>query len=108
MQLAVGEVDSRPLLLLPALAVAHPFGILVFGHPGPGASPGVPLCSADLSSSGRAASMTDASYLSWLASFLRAQLVPFAGSITTLRQDGQVIVLVEFARPSPLGPLTQR
>ena len=104
-QLAAGEIDSRLLILLPALAAMHPITILAFGDPGPGASPGVPWCSTDLSGSGRAAGMADAIYLSWLTAFVRAQLLPFAGSITTLRQDDQLVVRVEFSRPSPLGLL---
>jgi hypothetical protein len=104
-QLAAGAVDSRLLIMLPALAAVHPIQILAFGHPAPGAGPGVPVCSADLSGSGQAASMTDASYLGWLTSFVRAQLVPFAGSMTVLQQVGQPIVRVVFAQPSPLGLL---
>jgi hypothetical protein len=102
-QLATGDVDSRLLILLPALAAAHPVQILAFGDPGPQASPGVPLCSADLSGSGRAAGMTDVSYLSWLVTFVRAQLHTFSGSTTILRQGDQSIVRVNFSRPSPLG-----
>jgi len=105
-QLAAGEVDSRLLLMLPALAATHPIQILAFGNSGPGASPGVPLCSADLSGSGQAAGMTDASYLSWLTSFVRAQLAPFSGSMAVLRQGNHSILRVEFAKPSPLGLLT--
>ena len=59
-QLAAGAVDARLLIMLPALAAGHPIQILAFGDPGPDASPGVPLCSADLSGSGQAAGMTDA------------------------------------------------
>jgi hypothetical protein len=106
-QLEAGEIDSRLLILLPALAAVHPIQILMFGDAGPGASPGIPWCSADLSGSGRAAGMAEASYVSWLTAFVQAQLLPFAGSITTLRQDDQVIVRIEFARPSPLGLLTR-
>jgi hypothetical protein len=106
-QLEAGEVDSRLLIMLPALAALHPIQILAFGDPGPGASPGVPWCSADLSGSGQAAGMADGSYVSWLTTYVRAQLLPFAGSITTLRQDDQLIVRIEFARPSPLGLLTR-
>jgi hypothetical protein len=105
--LAAGEVDSRLLILLPALAVAHPIQVLVFGDPGPGASPGVPWCSAGLSGSGRVAGMTDAGYVSWLTAFVRAQLQPFAGTITTPQLDGQVIVRIEYSRPSPLGLLAR-
>jgi tetratricopeptide (TPR) repeat protein len=104
-ELGAGAVDSRLLIMLPALAAEHPIQILAFGQPAPGAGPGVPLCSADLSGSGRAAAMTDASYLSWLTTFVRAQLVPFAGSMAVLQQAGQPVVRVEFAQPSPLGLL---
>jgi len=106
-QLAAGEVDSRLLILLPALAAMHPIEILAFGDPGPGASHGLPWCSADLSGSGRAAGMADAGYVSWLTAFVRAQLLPFAGSITTLTQDGQLVVRIEYSRPSPLGLLSR-
>jgi len=106
-QLQAGEVDSRLLILLPALAAVHPIQILAFGDPGPGASPGVPWCSADLSGSGRAAGMADASYVSWLTAFVRAQLLPFAGSITTLMQDDQLVVRIGYSRPSPLGLLSR-
>ena len=104
-QLAAGAVDSRLLIMLPALAAVHPIQILAFGHPAPGASPGVPLCSADLSGSGRAAAMTDASYLNWLTSFVRAQLGPFEGGMAVLQEAGQPVVRVVFAQPSPLGLL---
>jgi hypothetical protein len=104
-QLTAGEVDSRLLIMLPALAAVHRIQILAFGDPAPGATPGVPLCSADLSGSGRVAGMTDAGYLSWLTSFVRAQLLPFVGSAATVRQGDQFVVRVEFSRPSPLGLL---
>jgi hypothetical protein len=105
-QLTAGEVDSRLLIMLPALAAVHTIQVLAFGDPGPGVTPGVPLSSADLSGSGQAAGLTDASYLSWLTSFVRAQLLPFAGTATTVRQGDQVVVRVEFSRPSPLGLLS--
>jgi hypothetical protein len=104
-QLAAGEVDSRLLIVLPALAAVHPIQILAFGDAAPGVGPGVPLCSADLSGSGRAAAMTDASYLDWLTSFMRAQLGPFEGSMAVLTEAGQPVVRVMFAQPGPLGLL---
>jgi hypothetical protein len=103
-QLAAGAVDSRLLLMLPALAAVHPIQVLAF-DPAPGAGPGVPLCSADLSGSGHAASMSDVSYLRWLTSFVGTQLVPFAGSMSVLQEPGQPVVRVVFAQPSPLGLL---
>ncbi len=104
-QLAAGAVDSRLLIVLPVLAAVHPIEILAFGQPAPGAGPGVPLCSVDLSGSGQAAGMTDASYLNWLTSFMRAQLGPFEGSMAVLTEAGQPVVRVMFAQPSPLGQL---
>ena len=106
-QLAAGDVDSRLLIMLPALAAVHPVEVVAFGDAGPGASPGIPLCSADLSVSGRAAGMTDASYLSWLGASVRAMFHPFSGSTAILRQGDQLILRVEFSRPSPLGLLGQ-
>jgi hypothetical protein len=104
-QLAAGQVDSRLLITLPALAAAHPVRIVAFGDPGPGASPDIPLSSADLSGSGRIAGMTDARYQSWLLAFLRAQRPPFAGSTAILRPGGQPILRLEFSGPGPLGLL---
>jgi hypothetical protein len=104
-QLAAGEVDSRLLILLPALTATHPVQVLAFGDSGPGAGPGIPLCTADLSGSGRAAGMSDADYQRWLTSFIRAQLAHFTGSVAVIRPGGQPVVRVEFAWPSPLGLL---
>jgi hypothetical protein len=104
-QLASGQVDSRLLIMLPALAAAHPVQILAFDDTGVGASSGIPLCSADLSGSGRVAGMSDGSYLRWLLAFLRVQRSPFAGSTAVLRLGGQPILRVQFSAPSPLGLL---
>ncbi len=105
-QLGAGAVDSRLLILLPALAATHPIQVLAFDNAGPGVGRDSPLCSVDLSGSGRLAGMTDADYLRWLTSFMRAQLTRFAGSVTVLRPGGQPVVRVVFPRPSPLGLLT--
>ena len=104
-QLAAGAVDARLLIMLPALAAVHPIQVLAFGDLAPGAGPGVPLCSAELSGSGHAASMSDVSYLRWLTSFIRTQLAPFAGSMSLLQEAGQPVVRVVFVQPSPLGLL---
>ena len=105
-QLAAGAVDSRLLIMLPALAAVHTIQVLAFGDPAPGAGPGVPLCSVDLSGSGHAAGMSDVSYQRWLTSFVGTQLVPFAGSMSVLQEAGQPILRVVFAQPSPLGLLS--
>jgi tetratricopeptide (TPR) repeat protein len=105
-QLAAGGVDSRLLILLPALAATHPIQVLAFGDAGPQAGPGSPVCSADLSGSGRVAGMTDAAYQRWLTSFIRAQLTRFTGSVVVVGQGGRAIVRVQFSQPSPLGLLS--
>jgi tetratricopeptide (TPR) repeat protein len=105
-QLAAGLVDSRLLILLPALAATHPVQILAFGGSGPGAGPDSPLCWADLSGSGRPAGMTDASYQQWLISFVKTQLANFTGTVAVVRPGGQAVVRIQFSRPSPLGLLS--
>jgi tetratricopeptide (TPR) repeat protein len=105
-QLEAGSVDSRLLIVLPTLAATHPIQVLAFGDSGPGAGPDTPLCVAELSGSGRAAGMADAAYQRWLTSFIGAQLNHFTGSVSVIRVDGQPVVRLEFARPSPLGLLT--
>jgi tetratricopeptide (TPR) repeat protein len=105
-QLAAGLVDSRLLILLPALVATHPVQILAFGGSGPGAGPDSPLCRADLSGSGRAAGMTDASYQQWLISFVKTQLAHFTGTVAVVRQGGQAVVRIQFSWPSPLGLLS--
>jgi tetratricopeptide (TPR) repeat protein len=104
-QLEAGQADARLLLMLPIMAAMHPIDILAFGDPGPGASPGVPMCSAILSGSGKVAGMTDAGYLGWMTGFLRAQTGSFAGRVVVQSAGGASVVQVEFARPSPLGLL---
>jgi tetratricopeptide (TPR) repeat protein len=105
-QLAAGAVDSRLLIMLPALAATHPIQILAFSDSAPGADPDAPLCRADLSGSGRAAGMADADYTRWLTSFVRAQLDRFAGTVAVIGPGAQAAVRVELDRPSPLGLLT--
>jgi len=104
-QLAAGAVDSRLLILLPALAATHPVQVLAFGGAGPEAGAGAPLSSVDLSGSGQVAGMADAAYQRWLTSFVRDQLAHFTGNVTVVRQGGQAVVRIQFARPSPLGLL---
>lgn len=103
-QLAAGAVDSRLLLMLPALAAVHPIHVLAFGG-APGAGPDVPLYSADLSGSDQAAKVSQTTYLSWLTSFIGTQLVPFAATMSVLQEVGEPVVRVVFAQPSPLGLL---
>ncbi len=104
-QLGDGQVDSRLLTTLAALAVMHPLRIVSFAGSGPGASAGVPLPVVVLTEAGRS---TSAAYLRAMLAFLRAQRAPFLAATerTERLSDGQEALRVEFAVPSPLGLLT--
>jgi hypothetical protein len=103
-QLAAGEVDARLLSTLATLSGQGPVNVVAFGDSGPGASPGVPLRLAELASPPRAQS----GYLQSTLALLRAQQAPYlASSLTMVRlADGQDVVRIEFAAPSPLGLLS--
>jgi hypothetical protein len=105
-ELAAGQVDTRLLSAIGALATPYHVDITGFGAPAAGASPGVPLRSADISPAparrGRAAATLDA-----VKKFLLAQQTPFRPTqVTTVRlASGQTVLHVEFTAPSPLGLL---
>jgi hypothetical protein len=102
-QLADGQVDSRLLLLLPVMAAIHPVRVLSFGDAAPGAAPGIPLTSAQLSAAAAPGGMTQRGYVRWLLGFLRGQRPPYVSVATTARQQGTQVVQIRFARPTPLG-----
>jgi hypothetical protein len=106
-------VDSRLLTTLAALAAQHPLRIVAFADSGPGASPRMPLRMAEVSAAGGGAAPArpgpgNARFLRSVLAFLRAQRPPYlAASMRAIRTgDGQDVVQVEFASPSPLGLLT--
>jgi hypothetical protein len=105
-ELAAGQVDTRLLSAIGALATPYHVDITGFGAPAAGASPGVPLRSADISLTlprrGR-----DAATLNSVKRFLLAQRAPFRpADVTTVRlASGQTALHVEFTAPSPLGLL---
>jgi hypothetical protein len=106
-ELAAGQVDARLLSAIAALATPYHVDITGFGAPAAGASPGVPLRSADISPAppgpGRGAATLDS-----LKRFLLAQQALFRpGDVTTVRlAGGQTVLRVEFTAPSPLGLLS--
>jgi hypothetical protein len=105
-ELAAGQVDTRLLTAIGALATPYHVDIIGFGAPAAGASPGVPLRSADISPApagrGRAAAR-----LNSVKRFLLAQQTAFRpAAVTTVRlASGQTVLHVEFTAPSPLGLL---
>jgi hypothetical protein len=103
-QLAAGQVDSRLLITIATLAGQGPVSILAFGDSGHGASPGVPLRLAELARPPGAKS----GYLQSVVTLLRAQRQPYLANSVTLARlaNGQEVVRIEFAAPSPLGLLS--
>jgi hypothetical protein len=106
-QLAHGQADSRLLVVIAGLAARWPVSVAAFGDLAPGASPGIPLRSADLALAGAG----PAAHLRAMVAFLRAQRDPYlAAHIQTVRRaGGRNVLRIEFAAPSPpglLGPHT--
>src|SRR5690349_20414223 len=100
-----GQVDSRLLATLAALAALHPLDIISFGDSGPGASAGVPLRSAEIAAAAlpgrRPASLAS------LLAFFRAQRPPYLPtSLETVRITPERTGLrIEYQVPCPLGLL---
>ena len=105
-ELAAGQVDARLLSALGALASLYHVDVVGFGAPAAGASPGVPLRWAAISSvpAGRG---RDAATLNSVKRFLLAQQDPFRpADVTPLRlAGGQAVLHVEYTAPNPLGLL---
>ena len=101
-QVLAGRVDSRLLLLLPALATVHPVEVLAFADAGPGADPAVPLRAARLAGSAVPPGLTEAGYVAWLRSFVGGQRPPYDGQLSV---SGSVVT-IQFSSPSPLGLLS--
>jgi hypothetical protein len=105
-ELAAGQVDTRLLSVIGALATPYHLDITGFGAPAAGASPGVPLRSADISPA-PAGDGRDAAMLDSVKRFLLAQQAPFRPADLTIVRlaSGQTVLHVEFTAPSPLGLL---
>jgi len=105
--LTAGRVDSRLLTILPPLANAQPVRILSFGAD-PGASPGMPMSSMDISLPvQRKSHGPPAGRLHSARVFLAAQQPPYlAMSERVIRRPGRPPVLrIGFGGPGPLGLL---
>jgi hypothetical protein len=104
-QLAAGQVDTRLLVTLVALAHSHPVNIISFGANQAGASPGVPLRSAEIAGAPGPGSTPAASVLT-LRSFLSSQQPPYRPSIVAVTTASRRTVLrVRYPAPSLLGLL---
>jgi hypothetical protein len=103
--LAAGRVDARLLMTLVTMAASHPVDILGFGAaPAPGASPSVPVRSADVA--GDAGRGHQAATMHALRSFLDAQRTPYRPSaVMTVQTAPRAVLRIEYPAPSPLGLL---
>ena len=104
-QLSSGQVDSRLLRALTAVARHQPVRIVDFGNIGSGASAGVPLRFADLAETDQAARLAGAAYLRSVRadlSTVNARFRPARTAIVVL-PGGQAVLRVEFTAPSPLA-----
>jgi hypothetical protein len=103
--LADGEIDPRLLVTLATLAHFHPLNIVGFGSPSPGASPGVPLRSADIT--GAAPPGSGPVSLHSLMTVLQAQRPPYLPSVLEIVQipPSGAVLRIGFPVPSPLGLL---
>jgi hypothetical protein len=105
-QLAAGDVDTRLLETLVALSTSHPVVILSFGTHQAGASPGVPLRSAEIAGAPGPGS-TPATSVQKLRTFLLAQQTTYHPSVIAVVQtaSGRTVLRVAYPAPSLLGLL---
>jgi hypothetical protein len=99
--LRAGEVDSRLLITLAALAAEQPVRIVAFDDSSPGANPAVPLRGVQIAPMGDEAQA--GARLQMIRSFLDAQQSPFLPLRISL--DGTSNLNFEYAAPSALGLL---
>jgi hypothetical protein len=92
--LEAGQVDARLLITLAALAASEPVQVSAFGAADPGASPGLPLRTAELTAPAATARR--------MLVFLQAQRSPYQPAYAS---RAGTVVTVEFAGPAPLGLL---
>ena len=103
--LLAGQVDSRLLITLAAMAAAGPLRIESLGGSGPGAGPQATLRAAELAAPGHPAAA--AASLRNMLAFLRGQRPPYLAARAGIVRDahGSPVLSVEFAAPSPVGLL---
>jgi hypothetical protein len=105
-QLAAGEVDTRLMETLVTLASSHPVDIISFGARQAGASPGVPLRSAEITGAPGPGS-TPAASVEQLRGFLVAQQTTYHPSVIAVvtTASRRTVLRVGYPAPSLLGLL---
>jgi hypothetical protein len=106
-QLANGKVDSRLILAIANLASRRPVSIVAFGDLAPGASPGIPLRSADLAEIGGRAAPSPLAQVRFISAFLHQQGGFYlSGHVQSVRlAGGRNVLRIEFTAPTQLGLL---
>jgi hypothetical protein len=106
--LAAGQVDSRLLLAIAALATSEPIDIVRFGNIAPGGAADMPLRLAYLTENDQAAHVSSSAYVRSLITDLGKVPAPAnsASTGTVVFPDGQTVLRIEFTAPSPLGLLS--
>jgi hypothetical protein len=107
-QLAAGDVDSRLLLAIQALAQQQAVYIVAFGDSGPGASAGIPFRAAELGETDPTGAMPPTTYVQSMISLLNAHATfpAFAHARQVNLGNGQTVAEIEYAMPLQLGLLT--
>jgi hypothetical protein len=105
--LADGDVDSRLLLAIQALANLQPVNIVNFGGAGSGGGPATPFLGAQLGETDPFGGIPSAVYVQAMISLLMAHATfpAFATGKQVTLVTGQNVVQVQYAAPSPLGLL---
>ena len=105
--LADGDVDSRLLLAIRALANLQPVDIVNFGDAGPGGGPATPFLGAQLGETDPWGGIPSTAYVQSMISLLTAHATfpAFASGKQVTLATGQNVVQIEYAAPSPLGML---
>jgi hypothetical protein len=87
------------------MADQQPLDIVDFGSVAPGASPSAPLRFVDLAVTNAAAPIASSVYERTLIAIAHSDVAPYVPlSVGTIRlADGQTVLRIEFAAPSPLG-----
>ena len=102
-QLIAGQVDSRLMLAIAALATKEPVDVVQFGNIGPGADADMPLRYADLAQNDPAAHLAGSAYLRSMRADLGTAAYRPATTTTVVLPGGEAVLRIEFTAPSPLG-----
>jgi hypothetical protein len=104
-QLIAGQIDSRLMLAIAALATREPVDIVQFGNSGPGADADIPLRYADLAQNDQAAHLAGSAYVQSMRADLGAGPAAYrpASTVAVMLPGDQPVLRIEFTAPSPLG-----